>query len=362
LFDSTPFYWKYPSGISIACHLLLNWLTKYGSLEYEGYNFGIRPFPTTDELKYSSRWIPAYNTWSKYVSCNLINRLYKKETKLSFLATTHYLPPIKAIKYYMIHDCIKLRYPIEMKIDRKTHMLVMNKLIEYCDEIITVSQYSANDIRYFFGDKKPIHVVPLGIEDGFRHNSINKKEEVYDVYMKKIINEKKFIYTCGIIQERKRIDWVLLLGKKTGYRVIITGAIDNAGRNLFKKICAEYSIVDVVYLGLVSRKTQSYLYKKCILFVFPSLYEGFGMPVLEAMASGALVMCSNGSSLPEIINDEDQMFNVESKESFIKKAFKLLNLNEKDKTTKKQENIMLSENFSIEKRSRWLESILSKDE
>ena len=65
----------------------------------------------------------------------------------------------------------------------------------------------------------------------------------------------------------------------------------------------------VILLGYVSDEDLVTLYRKCKLFIFPSLHEGFGLPVLEAMCCGAPVISSNSSSLPEIVGIKEAMFN-----------------------------------------------------
>jgi len=99
---------------------------------------------------------------------------------------------------------------------------------------------------------------------------------------------------------------------------------------------------------LVSRDVQRRLYQDCSIFSFPSQYEGFGMPVLEAMAAGAIVVAANTSSIPEVLDDAEQMFETESLESFLERGRALLMMSQEVRASMSARNQTRAYQFGIE--------------
>ncbi len=98
------------------------------------------------------------------------------------------------------------------------------------------------------------------------------------------------------------------------YNLVLVGKLVNAEINLIKQWIEKFNIdsENVHILGYVSDSDLALLYRKCSLFVFPSLHEGFGLPVLEAMSCGAPVIGSNATSIPEIIGTSEALFDPNS--------------------------------------------------
>ena len=104
---------------------------------------------------------------------------------------------------------------------------------------------------------------------------------------------------CNLDSSLKRIYKLVLVGKFT----------DNQRRNIILEIERFRESKDrIVFLGYISDLELKYLYQNCSLFVFTSRHEGFGLPVLEAMASGAVVLASDIPSIKEIIDDDQYLF------------------------------------------------------
>ena len=174
------------------------------------------------------------------------------------------------------------------------------------DLIITVSKSAKNDIIKNLGvieDK--IEIVHPGIDI----ESYSKKYE--KEYLEKIRKKYKlpleYILYLGTIEPRKNIERIVKAFKnykkevKDDLKLVIVGNKGWKYDNIMKLI--ESMGTDIILTGYIDEEDKIPIYKLAQIFVFPSLYEGFGMPVLEAMAAGVPVITSNVSSLPEVAGD-----------------------------------------------------------
>ncbi len=172
-------------------------------------------------------------------------------------------------------------------------------------KIIAVSENTKEDLINIFKIKvDKVKVIHEGVED---YNKLNIKENDID---EKFKFEKQYFLFIGTLEPRKNLvrlitafnqflqesedkDFILVLAGKKGwkYEKIFTTIKD---LNLEDK---------VIYLGYVSLSEKVYLLKKAYAFVFPSLYEGFGLPILEAMNLGVPIITSNIASIPELVID-----------------------------------------------------------
>ncbi len=182
--------------------------------------------------------------------------------------------------------------------------------------IITSSNYTKRDIiSYFNIDEQKIKVVYLPLDESFKPQSSDKINLVRKKYQ---LNEKYILYV-GNNQSHKNIKQLykayelLPENMKKEYFLVFAG---------FSDIKNEYPYARV--LGYVDDEDLKALYSGCSLFVFPSLYEGFGYPPLEAVACGANVLSSNSSSLPEILDNMVDYFNPEDLFELKEKMIKLL--------------------------------------
>lgn len=173
----------------------------------------------------------------------------------------------------------------------------VGRAIASCDEIITVSNSSATDIQEIFGiDKSQIHVVHHGIEiDKFRAPRLLSDEVSAKI-------PQDFVLYLGNVEPRKNL--MALVDafqhpsvKELGLRLVIAGKPAWNFEDSMAKIDAASN---VIHLGFVSDDDKVALMQSCTVFAFPSLYEGFGFPVLEAMAAGAVTITTSEGSLAEV--------------------------------------------------------------
>lgn len=170
----------------------------------------------------------------------------------------------------------------------------VQRAIDAADRVITVSQSSANDIVAEFSiEPDRLSVIPHGIDHiGSTAGEISPR-------VQDLIDGAPFLLYLGNIEPRKNLDQLV---DAVGYDPRSTPLVV-AGRPAWNFESTMEKIAEapnVTYLGYVSDAERAALLKQCSLFLFPSHYEGFGLPVLEAMSYGAPVLCSNRGSLAEV--------------------------------------------------------------
>lgn len=132
--------------------------------------------------------------------------------------------------------------------------------------------------------------------------------------------KRKFLMHSSAFDERKNFEGLveafgaLPKSVRKGYQLVLVCKIDDSGRKSLRNIASAVGLEhdELVLTGYVPDDDLVKLYSESYLFVFPSFYEGFGLPVLEAMSCGAAVIGSNTSSIPEVIGREDALFNPKS--------------------------------------------------
>jgi glycosyltransferase involved in cell wall biosynthesis len=126
--------------------------------------------------------------------------------------------------------------------------------------------------------------------------------------------DRPFIFYIGGLDRRKNVDTLIKAVALTpiDWTLAIAGQVRTDNPRIFpnlRRVASEAGVADRVrFLGVVPEEHKPALYSAADLFVFPSLYEGFGLTPLEAMACGTPVLCSNASSLPEVVGDGGLLF------------------------------------------------------
>lgn len=186
--------------------------------------------------------------------------------------------------------------------------------VKHADMILTISQQSKTDIcRYLSADERRVEYAWLGVPAGY--NVLDRDAHRQSVRRKYGISAESYILTVG------RLD---LVGKNLGrlvqafhqlrsmttgrYQLVIVGEKSFGTAELYKLVERLNLCEDVVFTGYAPEEDLPLLYNCSDLFVFPSLHEGFGLPVLEAMACGVPVACSNVSSIPEVAGEAALFF------------------------------------------------------
>jgi len=171
--------------------------------------------------------------------------------------------------------------------------------------VCTVSEHSKRDMVRFYGVKpEQIHVVPDGVDTRL-FRPIQSQEVLADWRRRKLGSDLPFILYVGKPTERRNLSRLVQafaeLKAKDGipHKLLIVGA-DQPGRSPFREVVASLGLQkEVIVLGYTTHTDLSLIYNASDLLVYPSSYEGFGMPVLEAMACGTPVIALNNTAFPE---------------------------------------------------------------
>lgn len=236
----------------------------------------------------------------------------------------YYLPPgVRGKKIVTIHDMAYKRFPETVRLKtRKMLNLSLKKSINRADLIITVSEFSKQEILSFFPEcEGKIEIVYNGVDlDIFKPISDNTLKEA--VKKKYKINGEFLLY-LGTIEPRKNIERLLEAYSrfnrelKDSPKLVLAGGKGWLDSGIFNAIDKLNLKDNVVLTGYVSDDDVPILMNAAKAFLFPSIYEGFGMPVLEAMACGVPVLTSNVSSLPEVVGNAAVLVNPFSVESIL---------------------------------------------
>lgn len=208
---------------------------------------------------------------------------------------------------------------------------------KHSKKIITISEYSKQDLMQCYGiSEDKIEVVPCGVNEWFRNarNAIEKGaidlvEEEKRIRKQYGISAKDYILSVGNLQPRKNLPRLTRAFGK--YQEKAKGSKDVAlvlvGKKAwqYEEIVKEAEAHAVVLTGYVKDADLPYLYYFAKGFVYPSLFEGFGIPPLEAMYMGTPVAVSNTSSLPEVVGEAGLYFDPLKEEEILQSIEMLLN-------------------------------------
>ena len=223
-----------------------------------------------------------------------------------FHATEHLLMPLRHTPSVLtIHDLVFRLFPHYHKpLNYAFLNLAMPLFIRRADHLIAVSHSTRQDlVRLYDVDPDKITVIYEAADPRFRPQPI---EEIRHVQRKYSLPER-FILSLGTLEPRKNyqrlVEALALLRQKPeteGWQLVIAGEKGWLYGPFFRRLEELGLEHEVILLGHVPNEDLPALYSAATLFVFPSLYEGFGLPPLEAMACGTPVVCSRASSLPEV--------------------------------------------------------------
>lgn len=194
-----------------------------------------------------------------------------------------------------IHDMTPFLFP-ELRGQKvsKNQQRRTIKTTKKADSIICISKATADDLVKFIPEvKDKISIVPLGVEDSFKQLNYTKKEKV--------------ILTVGTVEPRKNLKLLFETFERLpeklqkDYKIWVIGASGWRNSDIFDK--ANKLGDKVKFFGYVSDDELVELYNRAEIFAFPSIYEGFGLPLLEAMACGLPIIANNISSIPEVTGD-----------------------------------------------------------
>lgn len=230
--------------------------------------------------------------------------LYFKTQIDVYFAPAHYAPrycPVPVV--VTIHDLSFFYFPSEFK--KKDLFQLKNWTsysIEIASAVIAVSKTTKKDIQQHYAiPDSHIHVVYNGFE---KESNTSKSAVMNDFNLEK----NRFILYVGTLQPRKNIKTLIKSFKlfheiHPEFKLVLVGKKGWLYDSIFEEVAAQNLSESIIFTDYIPDNDVSELYKNALCFVMPSLYEGFGIPILEAMAHNCPVISSHTSSLPEIGGD-----------------------------------------------------------
>ncbi|HRY59841.1 MAG TPA: glycosyltransferase family 1 protein [Patescibacteria group bacterium] len=187
------------------------------------------------------------------------------------------------------------------------------RVCKYYDKIIAVSESTKNDLENIYGIKKEKIKV---IYNGASFEKEINEHLTNEVFLKYGVQKDKYILFISTLEPRKNIEGIIdaysLIQKNSDMKLVIAGKKGWAYKKIFKKINKNDLYSKISFTGFINDKEKQILYSNAKCFIYPSFYEGFGIPVLEAKHHFLPTVTSFTSSLPEIVKNSAILVNPHS--------------------------------------------------
>jgi glycosyltransferase involved in cell wall biosynthesis len=310
------------TGIGQYTYQLAKGLQKFKDLELDmfyanGWSTEVRdkPIKQIRNIKLLvKKFIP-----KTYEISRIIQQSYFNERSFDKVKGIYHEPNFLAFDYagplvLTVHDLSWIRYPEMHPADRVRNMNKhFQRSMERASMIITDSQAIKQEIIDMFGvaDNR-IKSIPLGVESLFRPlNAL----ETQPVLQQRGLSHQKYILAVGTLEPRKNLSSVLLAYMqlpadiRKHYPLVLVGMNGWHTSALEKQMAPLVAAGEIRQLGYLEREDLAVVIAGALTLVYPSIYEGFGLPPLEAMTCGVPVIASNVSSLPEVVGDSGLLVN-----------------------------------------------------
>jgi glycosyltransferase involved in cell wall biosynthesis len=222
------------------------------------------------------------------------------------------------------------------------------RIARTAEKLIAVSESTKKDLETIYKiDPEKINVVHHGISDDF--NVIDRNDPKLLEIQKKYNLPHKFVLYLGNIEPRKNISSIVAAYKKVvsenpileKNELVLAGNISPLCREMVEK-------ENLKTCGYIKREDRPYIYNLASLFIYPSFFEGFGLPILEAMACGTPVIASSNSSIPEVAGNA-AIFIDPNRPSEVAEAMRAVLTDEKLYAKMKERGLAQSQKFSWKK-------------
>lgn len=277
-------------------------------------------FKNKNEILIKSIKIPGYETYRKF---HLIPKILEKYN-FDIVHDLSHIPPFtfksktKYKKIITIHDLTSIIFPkFHIKLSPFIHRLTLPYSLNNSDIIITNSNQTKQDIQNIYNiNQKKIYPIYLGIKHWPKINlqKINYKYLLYVGTIEPRKNIETLLKAFYILKENYKIKQKLILIGKKGWRY----------KNIIKTINTHKYKDDIKFLNFISEEKLYSYYKQADIFIYPSIYEGFGLPVLEAMFFNIPTIISQNSALYEINQNISLFFETKNYIDLANKTYTLL--------------------------------------
>lgn len=218
-------------------------------------------------------------------------------------------PGVKGKTVVTVHDMVYRAFPETVR-GRTRHMLDLGLVpsMKRADRIVTDSEFSKSEIMKYYPEfAEKIRVVPCGV-DCEKFHPVSDTAEITSVRERYGVGETYFLY-LGTLEPRKNLERLIeayaayTKSMNVPAQLVLAGGKGWLYDGIFEKVKALGIPENVIFTEYIAPEDMCALMSGALAFVFPSLYEGFGMPPLEAMACGTPVLVSDAASLPEVTGD-----------------------------------------------------------
>jgi glycosyltransferase involved in cell wall biosynthesis len=284
------------------------------------------------------------NLWRQ----KLVTQRAKKDKVDVFHGLSHELPSNldkKGIPSIVsVHDLIFIRKPeLYSPIDRKIYTLKVKSACQQASKIVATSEQTKNDLQEYLDiDKSKIEVIYQGCDPLFwqSHNEDDLKsvKEKYRL-------PAEYLLFVGTLEERKNVTKIVEEAKSIGMPLVLIGKKTPYWKNYAAKSIRKK---DAIFTPTVTSNTDlAKIYQGASLFIYPSHFEGFGIPVLEALASKVPVITSNKSSLPEVAGPDSILVDPDNP-SDMNNAIQMIMSSSKLQTKMKENGYTFAQKFKDE--------------
>ncbi|MDP2691142.1 MAG: glycosyltransferase family 1 protein [bacterium] len=276
--------------------------------------------------------IPHYSLAEQTKFLKVLNR-----EQIDLMYFPHFNAPIRYKKPFVvtIHDLTLHHYPnksyhprwsAKKSLQIAVYRFIMGRVLKHARKIIAVSDNTRQDLirEYLIPEEKIVKILE-GVPESFQQASEEQLDRVRNTYA---ITKPYLLYT-GVWRSHKNLLNLIqafhqLLKRGHDIQLVLTGKKDPSYPEIPKLIEDLDLKNEVILTGFVSEEDLIALNSGARVFVFPSLYEGFGLPPLEAMQLGVPVACSKNSSLPEVCGDAALYFDPHQKDDMVRQIELLL--------------------------------------
>jgi alpha-1,3-rhamnosyl/mannosyltransferase len=271
------------------------------------------------------------------------------------------LPPVRTCACVAtVHDVIPVARPdLVPRSFREFFSRNISRALRCADHIVTVSKHSKDDLQKYFA-VEPTHVT--AIHEPVSPMFYRRPPDAVKSFLATVELVPGFILSVGAIDRRKNLSRLLAAYSQI-CRVledtpplVLVGSPSGDGYDLRREVESLELTNQVRMLGRVTDEGLAHLYSGAKLLAFPSLYEGFGLPIVEAMATGTAVLASRTSSLPEIAQDAALFVDPESVDS-ISDALRSLLTNESLKSSLERKGLERAAHFSLKSQGEKLSAL-----
>lgn len=288
--------------------------------------YDVSRFPNVEIVNYKDNFLCPKSFYYYYRLPAFIRR---KKIRLDvFWGTMHLMPrgfEQSVKKILTVHDFTHIRFP---KSTTKYNLLISKlffaQSIKNADQIICISQNTKKELQEYYANACRGKNIRTIYEGGYKNGVCSTCEESDIRPEIKVLKEQNYILFIGTIEPRKNISLLLDAAPrvKGTVQIVVCGKIGWEQKEIVEQLGRTENLL---YFNYVTQDEKCFLMKNSFCQVQPSLYEGFGLPVVESMQAGTVVLVADNSSLAELVEMKELKFSTLSVEEFTEKVKNLFN-------------------------------------